>query len=429
MYFLEKGESIVIWGCGQQGKKFIEQYRDFYNIEFCVDSSINPQEEKRFEGYKVLHPSVLKGVKKKVIITVYEWESVVGQAMEEYDYKLFENIFPYTYITRDNMIVSLDMGFLSLIKSEEQRMQLISDFSRGRRVCVTYGLCHMRVYKTILAENNEFKQRYMLLDIPPINAREDKNYYLLKEDIVWKVSDVLICGVLNKAINVQGNFPGVAEVMGKLKKDCKVVRVSSAAFKGYFPQQAENRSDRKDKNGIAVKKYFAWGDKNINRLYKQGKSAEEIKQIILSDNFYDEERCIKFFENELALLEKEEADCNVKIADYIRKNAKQKITHFSFTHPIPEIMLELARRLLRELGIESNCLDKYINQNFLWLDSNEEIIYPSVLKALDLKQEIYINRKVKPGQMLFHGEKLSNEEYVEKYIEYVCKCEMIGQAI
>ncbi len=422
MYFLDKGETIVVWGCGQQGKKFVEQYKDIYKIEFCVDSSIKPQEEKYFEGYRVFHPCVLNDKQRKVVIAVCEWESVVRQAISEYGYKMFENIFPYTYITQDNKIVVLDMGFLAFIQSNEEREQAIKSFAQGRYICTTYGLCHMSVYKTILKGNYEFQSKYMLLDIPNLNSMKDKNYHVLKEDVIWQMSDVFICGMISKAISVRGNFPSLVEVSKKLKRGCTVIRISSAAFKGYFPQQAENRNSSQDEKGIPIKQYFAWGDKNINRLYKQGKSIEEIKKIILDDDFYDKERCIQFFENELALLEREEAKCDVKIVDYIRRTAKHKVTHYSFTHPIPEIMLELARRLLSALDIENNNLDKYIHQKFLRLDANEEIIYPSVLKALKLNEEIYMKRKVKPGHILFEGEKLSNEEYVEKYIEYVCEC-------
>lgn len=414
-------EEIVIWGCGQRGKEFIEKYGDSVEIKYCIDSKVDliNQNENYFLGYHVFNPQILDDRHDKIVITVDKWK-IIAEELISRGYKMFEDFFPYTYFIKDNKIPALDMGFLEFINSDLEKERIINNFADGRLICVTYGLCHMRIYKKILLDNEEFTNKYMLLDLPPINGFDDKNYTSLKEEIVWRSCDILLCGILSKSLTIQGDFPSVSELQRLVKNKCRIINISGAAFKGFFPQHAENRTLKEDANGISIKKYFAWGDKNINKLYLSGKNVEEIKEIILSNDFYDRDKCIRFFQNELALLQKIEINCDVKIADYIEKIAQKQITHYSFTHPVPEVMLELAKRLLLVFGIDAN-LEKYKSENFLKMDANEEIIYPSVLKALGLYNKQNIERQVKPGHILFSGKKLSSEEYIKKYIEYVCK--------
>jgi hypothetical protein len=422
MLLLNEKSRVVIWGCGHRGKEFIEKYRYVYDIEYCVDSKVEvDSKENTFYGYNIFNPKQLLKNNKEltIIITMDKWQEIAHDLVN-CGYKMLRDFYPFTYIDMDNDIAILDMEFLEYIDSDSEKVQLIRKLANGRKVCTTYGLCHMTIYKRILSEIDEFRKKYILLDLPAINAFGIKNYEALKEKAVWNVSDVLICGIMDKSINIKGDFPSVSELNNMVRTDCRIIRISGGAFKGFFPQHTENNNTKTDENGVSFRRYVAWGDKNINRLYAHGKSLQEIKEKILSDNFYEKEQFLKFFENEIKILGKVESNCDVKIADFIKEISKSKITHYSFTHPIPEVMLELTRRLLVSLEIDVN-LDYLINEDFLKLDCNEEIVYPSVLKALGLDNEYNMKRKVKPGHILFDDGKLSSEEYIEKYIEYVCK--------
>ncbi len=363
-------------------------------------------------------PDILQKEHPKIIIAIDNW-SKVAQILVRIGYKIFKDFLPYTYV--ESSISLLDMRFLSFLASEREKEWWIHKFANGRKICATYGLCHMNIYKRILSTIKAFNSKYIILDLPFINNITAENYYVLREDCVWKVSDLIVCGIFDRNVRqtMTGTCPELSEIQRLVKDSCRIVRITGAAFKGYFPQHSENRSTKIMQDGKSVQEYFGWGDKNINRMYAEGKSIDEIKQLVLSDSYYDEEKSKKYFENELNILKRTESNCDVKIADYIEILAQEEVTHYSFTHPIPKVMLELTKRLLDIIGIEDN-IDAFREEAFLKLDANEEIVYPSILKAYNLKNSVNSERMVKPGQVLFDGRKLTVEEYVEKYIQYVC---------
>ena len=64
--------------------------------------------------------------------------------------------------------------------------------------------------------------------------------------------------------------------------------ITSASFKGYFPQHAAGIRE--------TNQYFAWGDKNINKMIKQGFSGEDIVDHILNSDIYSPEFVISYFD-------------------------------------------------------------------------------------------------------------------------------------
>jgi hypothetical protein len=353
-----------------------------------------------FHGYKLYNPSYLKKENNvTIVITMDNWQNVARELIDQ-GYKLFKDFCPYTYIGYDENVDLLDVEFLECIDSDVEKERLIRKFANGRKVCTTYGLCHMNIYKKILLETREFKQRYMLIDLQPWNlCYRNKDIQALNNQMVWKTSDILICGVLGFNKNTPDYIPSMSRVLQMIREDCQVIRISMGAFKGFFPQHTE------------IKNFSEWGDKNINRFLSEGKSVDEIKEIILSEDFYSRDKFLNFFDKQLELLERSERDCDVKIADYVRELSKSKITHNSLTHSIPEVMVELSRRLLLALSIDAELPD-FKDEQFLNIENSGEIVYPSVLKALGLVNKENMGRKVNA-----FGMTLTIEEYIEKYID------------
>lgn len=414
MNFLKQNDTVAIWGCGKRGKEFIEKWGDFIHISHCIDNKIKAGETGLFYGFKVYNPEILKDSDIKVIVAIEDWENTTDY-LTQAGYKILKDYFPYSYLEDD--IALLDMGVFKYLETDTDKQELIRDIAKGRLICATYGMCHMNVYKEVFIRTTKFKEKYLLLDIPPINAYNHKNYNVYHDDSIWQMCDVVLCSVINKMLKLSEIAPSVEDIKSKLKRDCKILTITGSAFKGFFPQQAENRNIayRSDIEG-GITDYFAWADKNINRMVLQKKTVEEIKETILKDDYYDKEMIIKFFHNELSLLEREERLCDVKIADYIRELSVTRVTHYSFTHPIPEVMLEIAYRILCVLGLNEN-IEYLKEETFLKMNNNEEIIYPSVLKALNLLNEDNMHRKVIPGYR-WKNHELTIDEYIENYIKY-----------
>lgn len=414
MRFLKKNEMVAIWGCGRRGTEFIEKYRDFLHISYCIDNKVKIGQNSMFCGFKVYNPGILKDSNIKVIIAIENWESTT-EYLAQMGYKIFENYFPYPYLEED--IALLDMGFLKYLDADIDKQRFIKSIAEGRHICVMYGMCHMRVYKNVFTRITDFKKKYLILDTPHIMAYNHKNYDVYQENTIWQMCDVLICAAIHGTLKLSAKAPSLECIKGKLKRECKILVVTSSAFKGFFPQHAENRNITYRSDIELITDYFMWADKNINRMILKGENTEKIKETILKDNYYDKEMMIKFFNHELSLLEMEECSCDIKIADYIRKLSAMQVTHYSFTHPVPEVMLEITRRILCALGLNED-ISFLKEEEFLKLNIDEEIIYPSVLKALGLLNDDNMHRKVIPGYKWINHE-LTTEEYIDNYIEVI----------
>lgn len=417
MFLIEDGTDIIIWGCGYRGKWFAENYKDKYNICYFVDNKVHQNEiDYMRDGHAVYNPVFLQKEdmdRYTIIIAIDKWEEVILH-LNINSLKIFENCIPWEYVEYK----SFNPGILHFISSKEEKERTIRKFAKGRKICVPFGFCHLLAYKRLLMMSDEFSKKYIFMDFPHLNSRDDMLYDLLQEETVYSTCDIFLLGVMPANLKFKLNMSVTENIKKWSKSDCRIISITSAAFKGYFPQHTDHRNNGCDENGIPILQYFTWGDKNINKMFKMGLSTGEIIRKILDKDYYEAEQCRKYFENELSILEKAEEKCDVKIADYLRTIYDKTLAYYSWTHPIPIMLIEIARRIALLLEIEDDFM-RFKDEDFLLLQLHEEIVYPSVLKALGLRDEKYLYRKVTPGDMLFMGKKLSTEEYISKYVEYV----------
>lgn len=416
MFLIDKGTDIIIWGCGCRGRWFAEHYKQIYNICYYVDKKVAQNEEIWIENkYIVYNPAHLQKEdlnRCTVIIAVDKWEDVFLQLKYYSCIKIFENCFPWEYIEYQY----LNPKILRFVHIESEKEKIIRKLAGNKKICVPFGFCHLQAYKRLLANSDKFSDKYILVDLPAINNRENELYDMLQEKAIYSTCDFFLLGVVPESLTFGLNKSLKDNLKEWIRSDCRVISITSAAFKGYFPQHTEQRNTSHDENGIPMNQYFVWGDKNINKLFKRGLSDDEISKKILDVDYYEPERFKRFFEHEFRLMEKAEEKCDVKIADYLRTIYDKKVCYYSWTHPIPVILTEISRRIALELGIDDD-FTQYKDEDYLDMKINEEIIYPSVLKALGLYDEENLQRRVKPGC----GNRLSTEEYISKYIKYVLK--------
>ena len=200
--------------------------------------------------------------------------------------------------------------------------------------------------------------------------------------------------------------PDWTKVKNMIRKDCKCVMVSNAAFKGYFPQHTEGIKE--------TFQYICWGDKNINRLIRKGMNCSEIEEILLDEKYYTEETVHRFFERSLKKMQISEASCDIKIADAIEKYSVLGGNRlmFSMTHPTPKIMKILMKRICNCINIDSNYLVSVPDSEIFMLNIHEEFIYPSVAKVLGLEVR---DEKCFVGDALV--EPITFHEYISLYYE------------
>ena len=406
MRFIEKNRSVIVWGAGNVGSQIVKKYSSYYNIKFIVDNKVPVNQKEKLLNIPVYNPVILK--KREfwkdavLVLCLVEWHGLKKQ-LDSYNLKIIRDFIPWNYLD----YVSITPDFFDFFESDNEKKHYISVLAKDKKICLLYGMCHMSIYKHFLMHSKDFFDKYVLLDIPIINDMENQYHNIFKSDFLWSNCDLLIANVIQPSISNHYDSPCTKDVIKKLKNSCKTILIPDVAFRGYFPQHTVGNKK--------TNKYFAWGDKNINKMIKQNKSLDDIERKILLEDFYDYEFVNKYFYKSLEMLQSDEKECDIKISDYIEENGKRKVLFYSWTHPKEEVMLEIGKRIFSVLNLNKNILDELSND--IVLNTNEELIYPCVLKALGIEDAdtFMTERRMNPSH-LWKDNLLASREYIYEYV-------------
>lgn len=173
---------------------------------------------------------------------------------------------------------------------------------------------------------------------------------------------------------------------GKLRSDAKIIWVPNTFFDGYFPQYIKNNHDLEtDKQGYIR---FPGGDKYIDEIMElsgMNPDVEKILDTISNENFIPADEIQTRSEKSLNELKNREWICDIKMSDYVEENYRDQQLFYSPNHPIPTVVFELARRVLKYLDIRSdNYFDfkaMFNEEHLFWSLIGQDIpIYPAVKK-------------------------------------------------
>ena len=403
---MEKGNSIIIWGSGKYGSYVIENYSDKYEIKFIVDNKVKENSQAELKNIPVYNPSILLdrkkwGGRKTLLVLCMSNVEVLKRQIEEYNLKIFEDFIPWYFLSYN----SINIDFLTFLKDDADKGRYIKALAKNKKICVLYGMCHMSIYRNFLLNSEEFLSKYIILDIPTVNDRFTKYHDVLKSDFIWQCCDLVITSQIS-LINLFDVF-STQEILKRTHEYCKKIVVTNAAFKGYFLQHTTGIKE--------TVQYFGWGDKNINKMIMKGINSKDIEDMILGQEYYECEYIIKYFDKSLKILEEGEEECDIKIGDYIKENGRSKVLFYSWTHPTEEIMLEIGKRIFRELRLDTSILEEHYED--IRLNTSEELIYPCVLKTLGIvNADTYVKeRKMNPGH-LWKNNLLTYKEYIKEYV-------------
>lgn len=279
-------------------------------------------------------------------------------------------------------------------------------------ICV-YGNCQNISINTLITSSNILNEKYILLDMPPIQDLKEERQLGISENILKEV-DIFVY----QEVSSHNKFsPMLASsfILNKLNENAKTICIPNAYFTGYFPQVCDNPYNP------FLKQYsntpFPYGDENIQRM--EGRySAKEIAEIIDADNFYTAEECKNNVEESLSQLEKREENCDVKISDYITIHYKKRLLFYTPNHPTNEVLAELVKRIFMLCGVrvEDIRLEK------AWENNGREIfIYPSVRKNLQLE----FNKTKYCWWNVIKAEPSDIYEYVEDYLKYCSRKDVL----
>ncbi len=279
----------------------------------------------------------------------------------------------------------LNMGWTGIVKRKKQLIGF-------------YGECHIYIYGKVLSDSSRLKKHYVLMGAKEIEYLARWHSSAINKESAWKYLDVLI---YNPGVPERKGAPTLQQVLEWIPESCKRIEVTNAAFKGYMPQHTE----RVFKNNG----YFIWGDKNINKMISEDAAIEQ------SDlrNVYSTQYVNDYFDKSIRHMKLYEKDCVIRIADYIEKHGKNRILYYSVTHPETEIMIELARRILEELGIDEAIKENSASGTQFDLHSHGEVVYPCVFTGLGIDADPD-TRLIQPGN--YREAQYTFDEYVKEYI-------------
>lgn len=214
----------------------------------------------------------------------------------------------------------------------------------------------------------------------------------------------------------------------ELPSDCRIITLASYLSPIYWPQLKVGRQAAYNELYIKNTGYdghgtFEFGDKNINSMIVEGKSVEEIIEIITSDDYYSEDEVHDHIKRILRMMEYEEIGCDVKLADYIRDNYLHQYLFRDYTHMQVDLIWEYVRRLLRYMGISEETMNRIeVEKSSKVCESYREHcteipIYPSVAKSLGINWSMGRTYDVVSSRGV---EKVTFEDYVRKYYD-TCK--------
>lgn len=401
----KEDKMIAIWGTGKTGKLTYYSLRNKFEIIGWYDNDPNKWGKELF-GLPIMKFEK-KDINQIIIISSIYWKEIANQ-LETESCTVLEDYYV------DWMLNNTMIDYLTALewRGKTFAIELIARLKEHKKTVICYGNCQTTLIQQYLLLNKELLSLYKFINIPRVCENINSSWSDINCESLLKECDLFIYQRVSDD-NKYGEIRGTNQIISLLRKECKLVCIPNIYFEGYFPQKCKN--ERNVLMDIQEDGMFEWGDKNIEKLYFEGKSAQEITECLKKKDFYDLKSVEKCVRKSFVELEKREQYCDVIISDYIKENYREKQLFYAPNHPINEVIKECAHRILNFIGIPSSKqpLDDYL-ENYYSLRGEDIPIYPSVVKEIGLKKyETYYfpNRYI-----LF--EAYSFEEYIGKYCQF-----------
>ena len=355
---------LVIWGTGNTGKAFYNQNKDRMALHICTDSN---EKAAPIEGMELVKYEELDKNKDFIIIcSIYH---------EEIERRLYIDgwRFGIHYMT-SNL-------FEAKIEAEQGDKKLL----------VSVGRCHIGNIAGILKKIPAFNKKYTIVHFPQPKvcvSDVEFDYKRLTEcSEMLKSADIL----LRPATVTSSTIKDYAYLEEMIPAKCKVLKVSLPIFGSYWPQDKGNeRSTAKwyvPPCGEILKSYSE-RDYVIEELLKSGKSKKEIIDIISDEDYFDKQTVCLNHDKTMKMAYFWDRMADIKVADFIEENYKITKLYCDRGHLHQNLLKEYIKRILTALG-ETEC-HEMVEREDIWemAESSlptDSLIYPSTVKALDLK--------------------------------------------
>lgn len=304
---------------------------------------------------------------------------------------------------------------------ENTCLEIIDNIKKisGKKIAIIYGNCQTDKLQLFFLNHKIFSEQYFLITIPAVcNYLNDETISLFQENF-WSLCDLLIS---QRVSNDNRYSPLVAtqKLPLLLPETAKIIWIPNVYFDGYFPQQSKN--PRNVGTDLHQSGLFPAGDKFVDAFLDGGGGIKvsELVDFITAQNFISESEVLAGVENSFSELKKREWACDIHMLDFVIDNYKRQI-FYSPNHPTQNVILELARRILKFMDISDT---SFQNVDSLMSEENSLIgqdipIYPKVKEILGLKDSLenfYANKYFPTNFKFFRA------NYVDFLVAYATTC-------
>ena len=403
---------IAICGMGTIAQDFYEQHNDEFRTVCFIDEKPSEKSIHGIPVYSLQGFDTSYGAENIKVVVCKEAGSDMEAQLQRFQYRKGVDYFPHNWLSGKR----IDYFLLRQFVSEEEALSLIRWLleTTGKKLAVYWGNCQSGFMKEFLIRCPIWYKEYILLDIPQVHRFTSQKSRFMIDEKFWELCSVL----LYNHVGIENRFAeefATDYIVKKVPRDCLKITIPYAFFRGYHPQ---TYGARKSNSNL-----FTIADKYVDCLAEEGKSANEIVEKVLSPKFLDKETVMTFVQDSLHEMRRREMEfsCNIIISDYIEENYRQKQLFHSPAHPIPELYVVMAKRVLSYItgvpfeNIHFEQMDYLLE---MWTSGETLVVYPSVKLALGLKQGLKSycpnpNRK----EWSFSGDVTGSEEYIRKYLE------------
>lgn len=369
---------IVIYGCGNEGKRFYWKYRNRLNILFAIDQ--NSKENSHFYDLPKHKLKEVRHIEKYyIVVTVGEeyWINVKEQ-LEQIGLNCGSNFIWHKWF-------------------------------ESKKRAVLYGNCHMVHLMKYLRSNIEFQREYDIF-LYRINYFTDDRIETFKDDVSH--CDLFITQDIREGNKF--NMPSADDLISLMQEGSISLRIPNLySVNLFYPQIDLERLGEQDFIEDIAFYIMGRGDEIIESGFKEGKTVEEMEVYIQDVDVFPYIDIRKKFDTEMKKLKKREEKCDISISDFIEENYKEIQLFYEPTHPTNIVFWEKANRILKLLGFDA-ISEKDAQLGFLdGCDQSEAFIYPCVREALGLQYEQRYIRKNRKGG--FRNSALTLKEYIEDY--------------
>lgn len=274
--------------------------------------------------------------------------------------------------------------------------------------CILYKNSSKEIF---LYGNHQVNELYTILNNSSLNKEFTFIYIKNIEDVKKLENSIIIYQISNLEKDKNTDVKNIDIIASK---NNTIIKIPTFYFPLYYPQYSKNIIVRESpKYSLSPSGLFPFGDKNIIHLLLNDYSMEEIKEKIISVDFYDEINIHNQVHNFFQSIKKYEY--SMDYYKWLIENYSKFLIAITPFHPTDKYYNWLINEILKIIGInEIKIIERQKKQL-------QMPIYPSVAKFLNLK---FFSTEFK---IQFYDEFVYLPEYIELYINYSIGCNIKGK--